>query len=125
MADDQDAARRQEIAARVVYWMQRRGFTRKLFADRMGKSISWVDKIKSGDRQLDRLSVLEQIAAVLDVRLSTLLDPDEAAHAENCADGVEIQALQEALQRYDGICGAPELDQTPDLRSLTHTLHYC
>src|SRR5260370_24116020 len=108
MTDDQDAARRKEIASRVVYWMNRRAFTRKLFADRMGKSISWVDKVKSGDRQLDRLSVLEHIADVLDVRLHVLLDPDEAAHAENCADGVEIQALQEALQRYDGISGPSE-----------------
>lgn|SRR2546421_2163583 len=125
MADDPDAARRQEIAGRVVYWIQRRGFTRKLFADRMGKSISWVDKIKSGDRQLDRLSVLEQIAAVLDVRLHVLLDSDEAARAESCADSVEIEALQEALQRYDGICGPPEFDQPPDLPVLNRTLNYC
>jgi hypothetical protein len=30
----------------VLYWMQRRGLTRKIFADRMGKSLSWVDKIR-------------------------------------------------------------------------------
>ncbi len=125
MTNGQDAARRKEIASRVIYWMNRRGFTRKLFADRMGRSLSWVDKIRSGDRQLDRLSVLEHIADVLDVRLHVLLDPDEAAHAKDCPDGVEIQALQEALQRYDGICGAPELDRPPDLNRLGRTLHYC
>src|SRR2546430_15284452 len=122
MADGPDAARRQEIAGRVVYWIQRRGFTRKLFADRMGKSISWVDKIKSGDRQLDRLSVLEHISDVLDVRLHVLLDPDEAAHAEDCADAVEIRAMQEALQRYDGICGgSAQPDGPADLDRLDRT----
>jgi transcriptional regulator with XRE-family HTH domain len=124
MSDEQDAARRKEIAERVVYWMNRRGFTRKLFADRMGKSVSWVDKIKSGDRQLDRLSVLQHVADVLGVRLRVLLDPDEAVHATNCADDNEIAALQEALQRYDGICGPSQFDEPPDLTQLGRNLHY-
>ena len=97
MSDEQDAARRKEIAERVVYWMNRRGFTRKLFADRMGKSVSWVDKVKCGDRQLDRLSVLQHVADVLDVRLSVLLDPDEAVHTARCADSAEIAALQDSV----------------------------
>jgi hypothetical protein len=41
-------AQRQETAAVVLYWMQRRGLTRQVFADRMGKSMSWVDKIRAG-----------------------------------------------------------------------------
>ena len=65
---DPDHAQRQATAAMVLYWMQRRGLTRQVFADRMGKSLSWVDKIRAGDRQLDRLSVLRQIASVLDIR---------------------------------------------------------
>lgn len=126
LTDDQDAVRRQEIAQRVIYWMNRRGFTRKLFADRMGRSVSWVDKIKSGDRQLDRLSVLEHIAAVLEIRLHVLLDPADATRAKDCTDNVEIRALQEALQRYDGICGGtPESDRPADLDRLGRTLHYC
>jgi hypothetical protein len=56
--DAGDGLQRQEIAARVEYWIARRGMTRKVFGDRLGKSLSWVDKIKRGDRQLDRLSVL-------------------------------------------------------------------
>src|SRR4051794_8806056 len=106
MADQPEVARRKEIAARVSYWMNRRGMTRKLFADRMGKSVSWIDKIKSGDRQLDRISVLQHIADILDVRLSVLLGAGDAQQAAECADDVEIAALQEALQRYEGICGS-------------------
>ncbi len=125
MTEDQDGVRRQEIASRVIYWMNRRGFTRKLFADRLGKSVSWVDKIKSGDRQLDRLSVLEHIADVLDIELRVLLDAEQAVQTEQCADEVEITALQEALQRYEGICGTAQLDEDPNLDDLRRTLHYC
>jgi hypothetical protein len=34
---DPDHAQRKETAAVVLYWMQRRGMTRKVFADRMGQ----------------------------------------------------------------------------------------
>jgi transcriptional regulator with XRE-family HTH domain len=87
--------------------MRRRGLTRRIFADRMGRSVSWVDKVKSGDRQLDRLSVLDQIASVLGVPLHSLIELDEARRSELCADEVEISELRAALQRYDGLCGDP------------------
>lgn len=67
---DPDDGRRQYTVDVVLYWMGRRGMTRQIFADRMGKSLSWVDKIRTGDRQLDRLSVLQQIARVLDIPLT-------------------------------------------------------
>jgi transcriptional regulator with XRE-family HTH domain len=122
-APDADAARRREIAARVEYWMRRRGLTRRIFADRMGKSVSWVDKVKSGDRQLDRLSVLDQIADVLGISLRTLIDVDEARRVSQCADEVEILQLRAALQRYDGLCGDTGQCQ-PDLARLRREVHY-
>lgn len=94
---------RQQTADVVLYWMQRRGMTRQIFADRMGKSLSWVDKIKAGDRQLDRVSVLRRIAAVLDVPLSVLIDPEEAERLRVCPDGREVEAVRQALRRYDVI----------------------
>jgi transcriptional regulator with XRE-family HTH domain len=123
MADGDDD-RRKDIGARVDYWVRRRGLTRKVFADRMGKSVSWVDKIKRGDRQLDRLSVLEQIAGVLGVSLRTLIDPAEAAWADGCADELEIMELRAALQRYDGLCGEPARDTGRDLGSLRGQVDY-
>lgn len=100
---DPDHAQRQETAAVVLYWMQRRGLTRKIFADRMGKSLSWVDKIRAGDRQLDRLSVLREIASVLDIPLAVLVDPEEAERQRTCPDNQEIDAIRHALRRYDAI----------------------
>ena len=100
---DFDHAQRQETAAVVLYWVQRRGMTYHNFADRMGKSLSWVDKIRAGDRQLDRLSVLRQISRVLDIPLAVLIDPEEAERRRTCPDDREIRDIRQALRRYDAI----------------------
>lgn len=113
---DPDHAQRQETAAVVLYWMQRRGMTRKIFADRMGKSLSWVDKIRAGDRQLDRLSVLRQIASVLHIPLAVLIDPEEAERQRTCPDDQEVDAIRDALRRYDAITNVfrPDGDVLPE-----------
>jgi transcriptional regulator with XRE-family HTH domain len=98
---DPDQAKRQQTAAVAFYWMQRRGMTRQIFADRMGKSLSWVDKVRTGDRQLDRVSVLRQVARVLDIPLAVLIDPEEAERRRTCPDDREIEAIRHALRRYD------------------------
>jgi transcriptional regulator with XRE-family HTH domain len=125
---DPDHAQRQETAAVVLYWMQRRGLTRKIFADRMGKSLSWVDKIRAGDRQLDRLSVLRQIASVLDIPLAVLVDPEEAERQRTCPDDREIDAIRHALRRYDAITNVfrPNGDvlPEPDLAKLERSVRF-
>lgn len=113
---DFDHAQRQETAAVVLYWVQRRGMTRQIFADRMGKSLSWVDKIRAGDRQLDRLSVLRQISRVLDIPLAVLIDPEEAERRRTCPDDREIRDIRQALRRYDAITNVfrPNGDVLPE-----------
>src|SRR5829696_6454226 len=114
---------RRAIGARVEYWMARRGMTRKVFGDRLGKSVSWVDKIKRGDRQLDRLSVLRQIATVLDVSLYTLIDGEHAERLRAGTDVPEVAAIKAALEHYD-VLAAGSATAPPDLRSLRRDLHY-
>lgn len=98
---ERKTASRVEIARRVEYWRKRRGLTRQVFADRVGRSVSWVDMIRRGDRQLDRLSVLEQIADVLEVSVYALIDRAHAQRAAECVDAAEVSAIKDALQRYD------------------------
>lgn len=125
---DPSHGQRQRTADVVLYWMQRRGMTRQLFADRMGKSLSWVDKIRAGDRQLDRLSVLRRIAEVLDIPLAVLIDLDEAERRQVCPDDREIDAVRDALRRYDAVTNVfrsngdalPE----PDLFQLERKVRY-
>jgi transcriptional regulator with XRE-family HTH domain len=98
------------------------------FADRMGKSLSWVDKIRAGDRQLDRLSVLRQIASVLGIPLAVLVDPKEAERQWTCPDDREIDAVRQALRRYDAITNVfrPNGDELPepDLAKLERTVRF-
>jgi transcriptional regulator with XRE-family HTH domain len=125
---DLDQPRRQQTADVVLYWMQRRGMTRQVFADRLGKSVSWVDKIKAGDRQLDRVGVLRQIAGVLDIPLIVLIDPDEAEQRRLCPDEREIEAVRHALGRYDAITNVFRLNgdvlPEPDLTKLERSVRY-
>lgn len=128
MTAPNDDHERQRTADVVMYWMRRRGLTRKIFADRLGKSVSWVDKIKRGDRQLDRISVLKQIAGVLDIPLVALIDPERAHQLQRCPDEHEIDAIRTALRRYDAITNVfrPNGDvlPEPDLTRLEGTVRY-
>ena len=125
---DPGSGQRQRTADVVLYWMQRRGMTRQIFADRMGKSLSWVDKIRAGDRQLDRLSVLQRIASILDIPLSVLIDHEEAERRRVCPDDREVEAIRQALRRYDVITNIfrPNSDvlPEPDLPKLERTVRY-
>jgi transcriptional regulator with XRE-family HTH domain len=127
MSSPEERQRRQ-TADVVLYWMRRRGLTRKIFADRLGKSVSWVDKIKNGDRQLDRLSVLKQIAGVLDIPLAVLIDPEQEQQLRQCPDEREIEAVRYALRRYDMITNVfrPNDDELPmpDLVHLERGVRY-
>jgi hypothetical protein len=113
---DPDSSQRRQTADVVLYWMRRRGMTRQVFADRLGTSLGWVDRIRAGDRQLDRLSVRRDIARVPDIPLSTLIDPEEAHQRRQCPDECEVSAVRHALQQYDAITNIfrPEGDVLPD-----------
>ncbi len=52
------------VGRRVAQWRLRRNLTQQQFADRLGKSKSWVDKVERGVRRLERVSNLRQIADV-------------------------------------------------------------
>jgi transcriptional regulator with XRE-family HTH domain len=96
-----------DIGRRVGQWRMRRNLTRRQFADRVGRSVSWVDKIESGQRALLRLPMLEAVAAALDIDPRVLLDADAAQRASQCPDAVEVRALAAALGRYDAVLHLP------------------
>ena len=64
------------IGRRVAYWRGRRKMSQQVFADRLGKSKSWVDKVERGVRRLDKFSVVYEIADVLQVDVQLLLGKD-------------------------------------------------
>jgi transcriptional regulator with XRE-family HTH domain len=97
--DDQARA----IGRRVRYWRKRRNLDRQRFADMVGRSMSWVDKIERGERSLVRLPMLERVADALSIDPSALTDSSAAQRAADCVDSVEVQAIRAALGRYPSV----------------------
>lgn len=93
------------IGRRVAYWRGRRRMSQQVFADRLGKSKSWVDKVERGVRRLDKFSVVYEIADVLQLDVQLLLGKDVERRPDgvNCIDQVEVEEIRAALERYDQI----------------------
>jgi transcriptional regulator with XRE-family HTH domain len=94
------------VGRRVAYWRGRRKLSQQVFADRLGKSKSWVDKVERGVRSLDRVSTLQEIAAVLRIDTAVLLGRDvQPVEVTERSEGV--QRIRAALSRYEIPLGRP------------------
>ncbi|MEV4830088.1 helix-turn-helix domain-containing protein [Micromonospora sp. NPDC049257] len=88
------------VGRRVAQWRVRRNMTQQQFADHLGKSKSWVDKVERGVRRLEQVSHLRMVAETLRIDLEVLLagSAGESARPEPAATGVE--PVLAALARY-------------------------
>ncbi|TDB96375.1 XRE family transcriptional regulator, partial [Micromonospora fluostatini] len=97
------------IGRRVAYWRSRRNMSQQQFADRLGKSKSWVDKVERGVRSLDRVSVIHDVAQILALDPEILLAgdhrPEPTQSPAEAADGV--QAVRAALTRHPALTARP------------------
>ncbi|BCJ60982.1 helix-turn-helix domain-containing protein [Micromonospora endophytica] len=93
------------IGRRVAYWRGRRKMSQQVFADRLGKSKSWVDKVERGVRRLDKFSVLYEIADILQLDVQLLLgkDPERRTDTPNCIEQFEVEEIRAALETYDAV----------------------
>ncbi|MDQ2710056.1 MAG: helix-turn-helix domain-containing protein [Actinomycetota bacterium] len=117
--DDQARA----IGRRVRYWRLRRNLDRQRFADMVGRSTSWLDKIEKGERNLLRLPMLDRVAEVLGVDPVALTDGSAAGQAARCVDAVEVQSIREALSWYPSFSGR-DGEQDPTLDRVTGQLRH-
>ncbi|MDG4774977.1 helix-turn-helix domain-containing protein [Solwaraspora sp. WMMD792] len=111
------------IGRRIAQLRARRGLTQQVFADRIGKSHSWVDKVERGIRSLDRISVVHTVAAVLGVTPETILAPTTSSRPEPTTDTTTaaVEHLRAALARYD----TPTPDQpAPSVEELYRRIQY-
>src|SRR5579884_1312766 len=114
-----------QIGARVRYWRLRRGLNRQQFSARIGRSVSWLEKVETGERALLRLPMLEQVADALGVTPGALTDPVEAERAVRSPDAAEVAAIRGALGRYEVIIGAPiDTARAPQLASVSKQVDY-
>ncbi|GGM21623.1 helix-turn-helix domain-containing protein [Micromonospora yangpuensis] len=94
------------VGRRVAYWRARRRLSQQVFADRLGKSKSWVDKVERGVRALDKLSTLQAIATVLRIDTAILLGRDTRP-VEVATRADELERVRAALSRYEIPFGRP------------------
>src|SRR6516225_6698231 len=106
-----------ELGRRIGYWRRRRKLTQAVFADRLGRSKSWVEKVERGDRSAGRLSVLDDICQVLQVDVAALIGSEPARRAQACLDDGEVERIRSSLERYAFGSGGGG-DRAPDLASL-------
>ena len=52
----------------------RRGLSQAACAGLIGRSESWLSQVERGERTMDRISVLRDLAVILDVEVITLLE---------------------------------------------------
>jgi transcriptional regulator with XRE-family HTH domain len=57
------------MGERIAYWRQRRGLTQRVLADLIGRSESWLSQVERGIRSVDRMSVMVDLASVLQVKV--------------------------------------------------------
>jgi transcriptional regulator with XRE-family HTH domain len=104
-----------ELGRRIGYWRRRRKLTQAVFADRLGRSKSWVEKVERGKRSAGRLSVLDDICQVLHVDVAALIGEEPARGTQACLDDTEVERIRSSLERYAFGSGG---DAAPDLVSL-------
>src|SRR4051812_6582444 len=99
---------RHVLGQRVAYWRVQRHLTQQELADRLGRPRNWIWKIESGAvGSLERYSTLAQVADALTVDMQVLLGQDlqRRPKATECMDSQTIEAIREALERYDALGG--------------------
>ncbi|WP_067364903.1 helix-turn-helix domain-containing protein [Micromonospora rosaria] len=112
------------IGRRMARWRVRRRMSQQVFADRLGKSKSWVDKVERGVRALDRMSVIQEVAGVLRIDPAVLLGEDTPAGPAAAPLVAEVDDTRAALTRYavfapDGV-DRPELPAAEVGRQVEH-----
>ncbi|WP_433263210.1 helix-turn-helix domain-containing protein [Actinosynnema sp. CS-041913] len=110
------------IGKRVRYWRLRRNLGRKQFADMIGRSTSWLDKIETGERGLVLIPAIELVAEALSIDPGVLTDAPAAARAADCVDPAEVAAIRAVLGRYPGLAASPQ--ETPAVARLARQAEY-
>lgn len=60
------------LGRKIAFHRKRRGLSQKEFAGLLGRSEAWVSQVERGVRRIDRMTVLEKVAEVLEVPIAEL-----------------------------------------------------
>ncbi|MEV7689050.1 helix-turn-helix transcriptional regulator [Streptomyces bungoensis] len=123
------------LGRKIAFNRKRRGLSQKEFAGLLGRSEAWVSQVERGVRRIDRMTVLEKVADVLEVPIAELAAeaPLVASVAEGEPPGASrlrlvlsaAHSLKAVLGRHDAPPDVPALRAEVDRAwSLTHQGNY-
>ncbi|MFE7130051.1 helix-turn-helix domain-containing protein [Streptomyces sp. NPDC057638] len=122
------------LGRKIAFNRKRRGLSQKEFAGLLDRSEAWVSQVERGVRRIDRMTVLEKVADVLDLPIAELAAeaPIVASVAEGEAPGVRrLRLVLSAAHSLTAILSPPQAPDLPALRadverawSLTHAGDY-
>jgi transcriptional regulator with XRE-family HTH domain len=122
------------LGERIAYYRRRRGLSQVKLAGLLGRSESWLSQVERGVRSIDRISVLTQVAAALNVPVAEL-SPDPLVQ-EHAGEHPTVRAVRLALSDqkalsllFDAAGGeAPDLEdldaEAAQAWELTHASRY-
>jgi len=88
------------IGQRVAFYRRRRGISQDVLAGLVGKTAEWLRKVENNRAELDRLSVIRDIASALDVALADLIGEPSLFDWSEGSGRQTIPALRAALRDY-------------------------
>ncbi|MEU2106401.1 helix-turn-helix domain-containing protein [Nocardia beijingensis] len=88
------------IGERVAWYRRRRGLSQRVLADMVGRTEDWLNKVENSRIQLDRISVIQNIATQLDVAIGDLLAEPTLVDSSQAGGKSTIPALRDALTSY-------------------------
>jgi tetratricopeptide (TPR) repeat protein len=122
------------LGRKIAFNRKRRGLSQKEFARLLDRSEAWVSQVERGVRRIDRMTVLEKVADVLDIPIAELAAeaPIVASVAEGEPPGASrLRLVLSAAHSLKAILGQHEPPDVSALRaqvdrawSLTHEGNY-
>src|SRR5262245_27412474 len=88
------------IGERVAWYRRRRGMSQEVVAGLVGRTTDWLSKLENNRLELDRLSVITQLADVLDVALGDLLGEPSLVDWTGDSGARTVPALRAVLTDY-------------------------
>src|SRR5947199_5192726 len=113
------------VGGRIAVLRRRRGLSQAVLAGLVGRSESWLSQVERGMRSVDRLSVLLDMARVLQVEVEALTGRPwrYAPNGSPLVNG--LHEVRRFFARYDNLLGvSPESPlELPAMRAKVETAH--
>lgn len=111
------------VGARIAAYRKRKGITQPALAALVGRSESWLSQVERGVRSVDRLSVLQRLAELLDVSVETLTGTPAPAR-DTATHPALLDGVRAAMTGYGRLAAPPaKLPPFPQLRALVVETH--